>query len=47
MKDFSLFDDLYRELDIVVGKVELDYIVMKGYFNKVDEIKEKLCKNMK
>lgn len=47
MKDFSLLDDLYRELDTAVGKVESDHTVMKGYSNKADEIKEKLCKNMK
>lgn len=47
MKDFSLLDDLYGELDTAVGKVESDHTVMKGYSNKADEIKEKLCKNMK
>lgn len=47
MKDFSLLDDLYRELDTAVGKVESDHTVMKGYSNKADKIKEKLCKNMK
>lgn len=47
MKDFSLLDDLYRELDTAVGKVESDHTVMIGYSIMADEIKEKLCKNMK
>ena len=47
MEDFSLLDDLYKELDTAVGKVESEHTVMKGYSNKADKIKENLYENAK
>ncbi|KAJ7372928.1 MutS protein 1 [Desmophyllum pertusum] len=45
MKDFSLLDGLYKELDTAVGQLVSDYSVMEGYSNTVDEISDKLNNN--
>lgn len=45
MKDFSLLDGLYNELNTAVGELMSEYSVMEGYSNKADELMEKLNDN--
>ena len=45
MKDFSLLDGLYNELNSAVGELMSEYSVMQGYSNKADELMEKLGDN--
>lgn len=45
MKDFSLLDGLYKELNTAVGELMSEYSVMQGYSNKADELTEKLDDN--
>lgn len=45
MKDLSLLDGLYNELNTAVGELMSEYSVMQGYSNKADELTEKLDNN--
>lgn len=45
MKDFSLLDGLYNELNTAVGELMSECSVMQGYSNKADELMEKLDHN--
>ena len=47
MKDFSLLDGLYNELNTAVGELMSEYSVMQGYSNKADKLMEKLDDNIR
>lgn len=45
MKDFSLLDGLYNELNTAVGELMSECSVMQGYSNQADELMGKLDDN--